>query len=157
MTTTHDSVNDAHFQYYIGNWCVFDKERAGDFNLVAIFLCFLAMGLYLGLVYWSYAKQRKLREAGGVAVLMSDSYNCVETYSLFGMYQLRILRVVAVAYLVKLGYTLIKLAMGSSFGDSYYTDLQMTGKGKDSYSFMQLIDILINLVIYQFYQVALLL
>ena len=89
-----------------------------------------------------------MREAGGVAALMSDSYNCVETYSLCGMYQLKILRACAIAYLVKLTLTLIKLAMGQHFGKTYYTELQYTGQGKDSYSFMQVLDILNNLVIY---------
>jgi len=47
--------------------------------------------------------------------------------------------------------------MGRSFGASYYTELQLTGKGSASYSFMQLLDILLSLIIFQFYQVALLL
>ena len=56
MSDSTDTVNDANFQYYIGRWCVFDADRAGDYNLVAVFLCFLAMGLYLVLVFYTYVK-----------------------------------------------------------------------------------------------------
>ena len=83
---TADHVNDSHYQYYVGAWCVFDVERAGDFNLIAVFMCFVAMAAYVSLYMYTFVKQRKLREAGGAVALMSDSYNCVETYSLFGMY-----------------------------------------------------------------------
>lgn len=98
-----------------------------------------------------------MREAGGAVSLMSDQFTIVETYSLCGMYQLKVLRVVIVVYLIKLLYTLFKLAMGRSFGNNYYTAYQLTGNYNASYSFMQLLDILLNLIIYQFYQVALLL
>ena len=58
MSNPEDTVVDSHYQYYVGRWCVFDPERAGDYNLLAVFICFIAMGLYLSLLYLTWVKQR---------------------------------------------------------------------------------------------------
>ena len=120
-------------------------------TILAVIICIICMAIYLALLAQTYKRERKMKE-------IKTEYE-VETYSIFGIYQLWAVRGVIIIFLIDQFYAMIKMLMGSSFGPAYYTMHQVNGRsyefsGDLDYSFMEMIDVTLDLVDYQLYQLA---